>query len=108
MSTTTPPSSCGPLTDFDTSSAAINVVLAVSPWGTLGILALNGPSYAGTALGTASRNPGLACLQTPWEEKGNRGAGFHFFLPFSGTTAVGSTISTWKICFKETASVNIT
>jgi len=101
MSTPTPPSPCGPLTDFDTSSTAINVVLAVSPWGTLGILALNGPSYAGTALGTASRNPGLACLQTPWEEKGNRGAGFHFFSHSLGPQLLGQPLVHGRYVLKK-------
>jgi len=58
----------GPLTDFDTGTAAITAVLAVSPRGTLGILALDGPFYAGTALGTALGGPSVACLQEPWEE----------------------------------------
>lgn len=58
----------GPLTDFDTGTATITAVLAVSPRGTLGILALDGPFYAGTALGTALGGPCVACLQEPWEE----------------------------------------
>lgn len=61
---------CGSLTDFGAVTAAIDTVLAVSPWGTLGILALNGPSHAGTALGTTLGDPGLACLQKSQEEKG--------------------------------------
>lgn len=46
---------------FGAVTVAIFIVLAVSPWGTLGTLALNSPSHAGTALGTAWGGPGLAC-----------------------------------------------
>ena len=41
----------------------------MSPRGTLEILALDGPSCAGTALGAASGDPSLACLQKPGNEK---------------------------------------
>lgn len=47
--------------DFHTVAVAIIIVLAVSLRGTLEILALDSPSCAGTALGAASRSPGLAC-----------------------------------------------
>lgn len=77
------------LTDFGTVTTAIFIVLAVRPWGTLGVLALDSPSHAGTALGTARGGPGLASLQKLWEEEGNKGLakgrrpyaclwGFHF------------------------------
>lgn len=62
----------GPLTDFDTGTAAITAVFAVSPRGTLEIPAPDVPSHAGTALSAASGDPGPACLQKPWEEKGGK------------------------------------
>ena len=53
---------------FGAVTVAIFIVLAVSPWGTLGTLALNSPSHAGTALGTAWGGPGLACLWKSWDK----------------------------------------
>ena len=63
------------LTYFDTGAAAIFTVLAPSPRGTLEILALNGPSSADTALGTATGEPALAFLQKPCEGKYSKGQG---------------------------------
>lgn len=68
-STTTPAPGIA-LTDFGAVTAAITIVLAVGLWGTLGILALDGPFYAGTGLGTVFGGPGLACLQKAGSEKG--------------------------------------
>ena len=59
------------LTDFDAATVAIIAVKAIAPLGTLKILALDGPFHAGTALGAAPGDPGLACLQKPQEEKGS-------------------------------------
>lgn len=58
----------GSLTDFNTVTAVIIAVLAVSLWRTLETLALDDPSCAGTALGAASGDPGLASLQKAWKE----------------------------------------
>lgn len=63
----------GSLTDFDTVTAAILVVLALSPQGTLEILALDGPSNADTVLGTAAGDPVLAFLQKPGAERHSDG-----------------------------------
>lgn len=68
ISTPSPPSPW-PLTDFDTGTAAIFIVPALSPQGTLEILALNGPSNADTVLGTAIGDPVLPFLQKPCEGK---------------------------------------
>lgn len=56
--------------DFGAVAAAVTTVFAVSPQGTLEILALNSPSCAGTALGTVLGGPGLACLWKSQEKKG--------------------------------------
>lgn len=58
-----------PLTDFGAVSVAIIPVLAVSPRGTLEVSAQDGPSCAGAALGAASVDPGLVCLQKARERK---------------------------------------
>lgn len=59
----------GSLTDFGTLAVASRNVFAVSPRGTLEIPAQDDPSHAGTALGAASVDPGLVCLQKPREGK---------------------------------------
>lgn len=59
------------LTDFSTVTAVIIVILAVSPWGTLEIQAVDAPCPAGTALGTAFGDQGLAFLQKAWKETGS-------------------------------------
>lgn len=65
----------GSLTDFGTGSAAIVALLAVSPWGTLEIPALDDASHAATALSTVTGDPGPTCLQKPWKEKGSKKEG---------------------------------
>lgn len=47
--------------DFGTGSAAIVALLAVSPWGTLEIPALDDASHAATALSTVTGDPGPTC-----------------------------------------------
>lgn len=72
-----PRSSCpphlarGPLTEFGTGTGVIIALLAVSPWGTLEIPALDGPSHAVTGHRTVTGDPRPACLQTSWKENGN-------------------------------------
>lgn len=65
---TTFPSSS--LTVGGTGTAAIITMLAVGLRGAAELLALDGPIDAGTALGAATGDPGLACLQKAWKEKG--------------------------------------
>lgn len=55
----------GSLTDFGTVTAAILDVLALSPRGALELVTLNQSALAGTFLGAACGNPGLACLHKP-------------------------------------------
>lgn len=60
------------LTNLGTVTAAINTVLAFSPQGTLEILAMHVPAFAGTVLGAASGEPGLVCLQIQKSWRGKK------------------------------------
>lgn len=55
-----------PLTSFGTVT-----VPALSLWGAGEVVTLDSPTHAGTALGAVTGDPGLACLQKPWEAKGS-------------------------------------
>lgn len=84
----------GSLTDFDTVTAAIFVVMALSPGRALEMLALNDSSNADTVLGTTTGDPVLAFLQKPGE--GESCFGETAFSPAEGLSAA----------FNSTESIN--
>lgn len=47
--------------DFGAVNVAIWAILALSPWGAVEAATLDNPSHAGTTLGAATGEPGLAC-----------------------------------------------